>query len=516
MPSPHRRRKPLLPQYDVWLGVQARRQQSMFGFVPLRRPDFTPFVQALANIPHERFAALDAMLRDATVADIQRLMDDRALTAVELVLYFVDRIQRYDGRLLSVAELNPDALEIAAALDSMRKSGQSYGPLHGIPLLLKDNIGTGDALHTTAGAAVLLDARCDRDASVVARLRAAGAVILGKTTMSEWANYMSDHPASGWSAVGGQVRNPLGRFDVGGSSSGSGAAVAARLAVAAIGTETYGSIISPAGRCGVVGHKPTHGLVSRDRIIPITDATDTAGPLARNALDAMLVLAALAGEDEHDPATRIPRPALDVPTDFGAGALQGRRIGWVEHGARRLGDEQVRRAARGALVMVGAAVVDISLQLPGVDFGPIFDHGFKHGVAAYLEATAAPVCTLADVIAFNRCDLGRYAPRGQAILERAACSALSREAYDEMVQTNRERSLAAVRAVLAEHRLDFLLSFRPYAAYNMAGVPLLSLPVGVLPNGEPVPVLLAADLMQDAELLAAGRALQLALEAVHQ
>jgi amidase len=442
-------------------------------------------------------------------------MDDRALTAVELVLYFVDRIRRYDGRLFSVAELNPDALDIAAALDRTRQAGQSYGPLHGMPLLLKDNIGTGDSMHTTAGAAVLLDARCDRDAFLVARLRAAGAVILGKTTMSEWANYMSDRSASGWSAVGGQVRNPRGRFDVGGSSSGSGAAIAARLAVAAIGTETYGSIISPAGRCGVVGHKPTHGLLSRDRIIPITDATDTAGPIARNALDAMLVLSAMAGEDEHDPATRITRPALDLQDDIGADGLRGKRIGWMEFGARRFSDEPARKAARAALVAAGAEVADIELALPGVEFGPIFDYGFKHGVAAYLTATSAPVSTLEEVIAFNRRALRRYAPRGQAIIERAARSTLAEAAYDELVRTNRERSLEAVRSMLGKHRLDFVLSFRSYAAFNMAGVPLLSLPVGFLPNGEPVPALLAADLMRDAELLAAGRALQLVLADGH-
>jgi amidase len=513
MPA-HRRRKRLLPRHDVWLREQARRQHAMFGLAPLRRPNLAPFAEELARVTRERLAVLDTLVRDATITDMQRLMDDRALSAVELTLYFIDRIQRYDGRLYSVAELNPDALEIAAALDRMRQTGQSYGPLHGIPLLLKDNIGTGDAMHTTAGTAVLLDARCDRDAFLVARLRAAGAVLLGKTNMSEWANYMSDRSASGWSAVGGQVRNPHGRFDVGGSSSGSGAAVAARLAVAAIGTETYGSIISPAGRCGVVGHKPSHGLVSRDRIIPITDATDTAGPIARNALDAALVLEALAGPDQNDTATMALSPTrrsgLTPASD--PAVLHGKRIGWVEAGAHRLGDAPVRNAARAALITAGAEVVDITLDLPDVDFGPIFDYGMTHGVTQYLVATNAPVGTLAEVIAFNQRDLRRYAPRGQALLERAVRSTLTRAEYEELVRSNRERALAAVRGTLATHQLDLLLTFRPYAAFNMAGVPLLSLPIGYLTNGDPIPALLVADLGADAELLAAGRALELALQ----
>ena len=514
-PTGHRRHKRLLPRQDVWARAQARLQHALRDTPPLRALDFAPFDDALAGLSPARSAELDRRLRDASIPAMQRLMDAGALTAAELVLYYLARIRRYDARLHSVVELNPAALTDARALDDERRAGRARGPLHGIPILLKDNIGTGGEMHTTAGAAALLSAHCDRDAFLVTRLRAAGALILGKTNMSEWANFMSDRSSNGFSAVGGQTRNPLGRFDVGGSSSGSGAAVAARFAAAAVGTETYGSIISPSGCCGLVGHKPTHGLVSRDRIIPITDATDTAGPMARSALDAALLLHAIAGPDANDPATQgvSVRTDLDASTAMGADALRGARVGWLQPDVRRLGDAEAREAALAALRAAGAVLVDAPFAPPKVEFGPIMLHAFKHGVEAYLAATGAPVGSLAEVIAFNRRDMRRYAPRGQALLERAERQALTPDQYSALVRREREASLAAVRGVLREHRLDFLLSFHTYAAFNMSGAPILCLPAGRLAGGAPLALLLAADLERDAELLAAGQAFELARRA---
>ncbi|HWQ13688.1 MAG TPA: amidase family protein, partial [Roseiflexaceae bacterium] len=398
--QPRRRGPRPLTAADAYRRRQAALQHALRTFTPWRVLDFAPLEAALAQLPDARLAELECALRGATIPDMQRLMAEGALTAAELTLYYLARIRRHDvGRLRSVVEVNPEAPAIAAALDEERRVGRVRGPLHGIPLLLKDNIATGDRLHTTAGAAALLEAHADRDATVAARLRAAGAVILGKTNMSEWANFMTRRSSNGFSAVGGQTRNPHGRFDVGGSSSGSGAAVAARLAAAAVGTETYGSIISPAGQCGLVGHKPTHGLVSRDRIIPITDATDTAGPIARSVVDAAILLRALAGEDANDPATLGVQARLDGPDAPGAGAdgLRGARIAWLQHDARRAGDAEVRRATLDALRAAGATVVEAPFAPPKVAFEPIMLHGFKHGVNAYLEATGAPVHSLAEV-----------------------------------------------------------------------------------------------------------------------
>ncbi|MCX7706735.1 MAG: amidase family protein, partial [Anaerolineae bacterium] len=232
---------------------------------------------------------------------------EQALTAVALVENYLARIEAIDRagpRLNSVIEVNPDALEIAAALDRERAERGPRGPLHGVPILVKDNIDTADKMQTTAGSLALVGSRPAQDATVVARLRAAGAVILGKTNLSEWANFRSTHSVSGWSSRGGQTRNPyaLDRTPCG-SSSGSAVAVAANLCAAAVGTETDGSIICPSHINGIVGIKPTLGLVSRAGIVPIAHSQDTAGPMARTVADAALLLAALTGPDPRDPAT---------------------------------------------------------------------------------------------------------------------------------------------------------------------------------------------------------------------
>ncbi|HEV7815664.1 MAG TPA: amidase family protein, partial [Janthinobacterium sp.] len=245
---------------------------------------------------------------DAGVQLQQERMKAGKLTSHMLVSQYLSRIAAVDKagpRLNAIIELNPDALKIAAEMDRERKAGKVRGPLHGIPVLLKDNIATGDRMSTSAGSLALAGVRAARDSFVAARLRAAGAVIIGKTNLSEWANMRSTHSVSGWSGRGGLTRNPyaLDR-NTSGSSSGSGAAIAAGLATLAVGTETDGSIVSPSSLCGLVGIKPTLGLVSRSGIIPIAHSQDTAGPMARSVADAALMLAALAGVDASDAATR--------------------------------------------------------------------------------------------------------------------------------------------------------------------------------------------------------------------
>src|SRR5882762_3844374 len=272
---------------------------------------------------------------EATIEQLQQQMASGKLTSAQLTAAYLQRIAEVDRtgpKLNAVIELNPDALAIAAQLDAERKAGHLRGPLHGIPVLLKDNIDTADKMQTTAGSLALVGQKVPRDAGVTARLRAAGAVILGKTNCSEWANYRGNNSSSGWSGRGGQTHNPyaLDR-NPSGSSSGSGAAVSANLCVFAIGTETNGSIVSPASACGIVGFKPTVGLVSRDGIIPIAASQDTAGPMTRTVRDAALVLAAIAGTDGHDPATSaIPAGlAAELAAPLKPGALKGARIGIV-------------------------------------------------------------------------------------------------------------------------------------------------------------------------------------------
>src|SRR5262245_20502155 len=259
-------------------------------------------------------------------------MASGGLTSKALTQAYLERIEAVDPLLGSVLETNPDALEIAEALDGERRSNGPRGPMHGIPVLVKDNVDTADRMMTTAGSFALGDVRPVRDAFVVRRLREAGIVVLGKANLSEWANFRSTRSSSGWSARGGQCRNPYARDrSPCGSSSGSGVAVAANLCAVAVGTETDGSIVCPSSVNGIVGIKPTVGLVSRSGVIPVAHSQDTAGPMARTVADAAALLSALAGSDDDDAATSNARVERDYTAFVGADGLRGARIGVARH-----------------------------------------------------------------------------------------------------------------------------------------------------------------------------------------
>jgi len=384
----------------------------------------------LASMALAPARAADFPFAEATIDDLQTRMAAGSLTARELTAAYLQRIADVDRagpKLNAVIEVNPDALAIADALDAERKAGHVRGPLHGIPVLIKDNIDTADRMATTAGSLALVGAKPPRDAHVAARLRAAGAVILGKTNLSEWANYRGNNSSSGWSGRGGQTKNPhaLDRSPSG-SSSGSAAAVAANLCVVAIGTETNGSIVSPASACGIVGVKPTVGLLSRTGIIPISASQDTAGPMARTVRDAALVLAALAGPDPRDAATAaIPAElAGALSASLPAGALRGARLGVVRgpfgFHARM---EPLLDALVAALRAAGAEVID-PVKIPtlgkfGAAPGEVLSFEFKDGLNRYLAepGRVTPIKTLADLIAFNTAHRAEELPYfGQELL----------------------------------------------------------------------------------------------------
>ena len=358
--------------------------------------------------------ATEFAFAEATIAELQAQMNSGRLTSSALTSAYLARIAELDQagpKLNAVIELNPDALAIAAQLDAERQAGKVRGPLHGIPILIKDNLDTADRMQTTAGSLALVGQKPPRDAFVVARLREAGAVILGKTNPTEWANFRGNNSSSGWSGRGGQTRNPyaLDR-NPSGSSSGSGVAVSANLCVVAIGTETNGSILSPASANGIVGFKPTVGLVSRAGIIPLAVSQDTAGPMTRTVGDAALVLAAIAGADPRDEATaKIPAEMLvQLAAPLRSGALRGARIG-VVHGP--FGFHARMEPALAQLVEVlraaGAEVVDPvkinSLGKFGSATGTLLSYEFKDGINRYLAepGRVTPRKTLADLIAFN-------------------------------------------------------------------------------------------------------------------
>jgi amidase len=444
----------------------------------MRRRDFLLAVAAQSLVAGRPALASNARAvdrfpyRETTVETLRDRMLGGRLTARTLAaacLARMEAIDRKGPRLSSIIEINPDALSIAAERDRERKAGELRGPLHGIPVLLKDNIATRDRMSTSAGSLALQGVPVPRDAYLVTRLREAGAVILGKTNLSEWANFRSTRSSSGWSARGGLTRNPyaLDR-SASGSSSGSAAAIAASLAVVAVGTETDGSITSPAAVCGLVGIKPTVGLVSRDGIVPIAASQDTAGPMARTVADAAALLSALSGTDARDAATREARGHPDYTRFLIRDGLRGARIG-VARGyvSSHDGVQAVFDAAIAQLKALGAEIVDPVMLPERTTFADaefeVLLHEFKAGLASYLVefAATAPIRNLADLIAFNERERAREMPHfGQELLVMAQArggldSPAYREAAAKALRATREEG---IDKALAEHRLDALIA----------------------------------------------------------
>ena len=437
-------------------------------------PGPRPAPDAPVAAPPAPVPAPAADVEEATIAELQARMAAGTETARGLVAKYRARIAALDAAgptLRSVLELNPDADALADALDGERRAGTLRGPLHGIPILVKDNLDTGDRMMTTAGSLALEGTRAAQDAFVVARLRAAGAIILGKTNLSEWANFRGVGSSSGWSARGGQCRNPyaLARSPSG-SSSGSGVAAAASLCAAAVGTETDGSIISPASCNGLVGVKPTLGLVSRTGIIPIAASQDTAGPMARTVADAAALLTALVGPDPADSTTTAPHPARPAAAEDYARYLDPRALSGARLGVARAGFFGVNRnvdaianAALAQLTALGAILVDpadlaVTPELFAAEL-IVLTVELKVYLDAYL-ATRGPevkVKNLADLIAYNQQHAARELRLfGQEYFEQAAAkTGLADQAYvDARALCLRLSREEALDKVMAQHQLD--------------------------------------------------------------
>lgn len=353
------------------------------------------------------------VLNEITIDELQGHMQSGKYTSRSITEMYLKRIAEIDKKgpkINSVIELNPEALAIADSMDRERKAGKVRGPMHGIPMLIKDNINTGDKMMTTAGVLALVGNIASKDAFIVKQLRAAGAVLLGKTNLSEWANFRSTRSTSGWSSRGGQTKNPvmLNR-NPSGSSSGSGAAVAANFCAIAIGTETDGSVISPSSSCGIVGIKPTVGLLSRSGIIPISKTQDTAGPMARTVRDAAILLGVLTGVDAEDAITNesLGKAEKDYTKYLDANALQGKRIGIEKNFLK--GHEGVVALFNNAIDILrkqGATIVEVELlkltRAIGNVESTVLQYEFKDGVNHYLSTANSKMKTLADVIAFNK------------------------------------------------------------------------------------------------------------------
>jgi amidase len=398
-------------------------------------------------------------LEEATITQLQQWMASGKYSSrklCEMYLKRIDEIDRNGPALRSVLQINPDALSIADSLDVERKSGRVRGAMHGIPVLIKDNIDTHDRMTTAAGSLALAHSIAPRDSFVAERLRASGAVILGKTNLSEWANYRSTHSCSGWSGMGGLTHNPyaLDRTPSG-SSSGSGAATAASLCAIAIGTETDGSITSPSAAQSLVGIKPTVGLVSRAGIIPISRTQDTAGPMARTVTDAAILLGWLTGVDQRDEATSASaqHAQSDYTKFLDAGGLKGARIGIPRkrYFGYSAATDRIIGDAINAMRSAGAIIIDpIELGSGGDDEGTVLSYEFKAGVNEYLASLgpSSPVKTLADLIAFNSAHRNEEMPYfGQEIFETA-------EARGPLTDKVYLDALAACRLASRTHGID--------------------------------------------------------------
>lgn len=509
---------------------------ALSGFV------FPTFFASACQPEHSVVAGKDGVsdnfqLNELTIEQLQQKMAEGEFTSASLVKLFLERIDEVDKNgigLNSVIQVNPDARSIASGLDEERKNGKVRSLLHGIPFMVKDNIDTADKMMTTAGSLALVGHYASEDSPLVGALRQAGAVLLGKTNLSEWANFRSTRSSSGWSSRGGQTRNPYSlERNPCGSSSGSGVAVAANLCSFAIGTETNGSISCPSSVNGIVGLKPTVGLVSRRGIIPISKTQDTAGPMTRTVRDAAIVMSVISAADEKD-TTVLKRPAnlsSDYLRSLSPRGMEGKRIG-VEKKFLKV-HEKVDALLKVAITQMqaeGATIVEVDFveRLSSIKDNEykVLQYEFKDGLNNYLAGSRTEVRSLKDVIAYNKAHAETVMPFfQQEILEASEeRGALTEEGYLAALKTVVETSRAAIDGVLSEFKLDAICgpatgpswctdlvngdSFSGYGMGSgaaMAGYPSITIPLGAV-HGLPLGLLFLSSAYSEEALLSLGYA----------
>nr|MBC7611821.1 amidase [Pseudopedobacter sp.] len=494
---------------------------------------------------HSDFSADGFELNEITIDQLQSMMESGKATAKSITEMYLKRIDAMDKKgpaINAVIELNLDAVKIAEEMDKERRSGKIRGKMHGIPVLIKDNINTGDKMMTTAGALAMVGNYASEDAFIVKQLRAAGAILLGKTNLSEWANFRSDNSTSGWSGRGGQTRMPyiLDR-NPSGSSSGTGASVAANFCVIGIGTETDGSITSPSSMSGLVGIKPTVGLLSRTGIIPISATQDTAGPMGRTVKDAAIFLGVLAGVDEKDPVTKesIGKAKKDYTTNLSTAGLKGKRIGIEKSFLTRGNPEVVAIFKKSIDIMkkLGATLEEVDFRTKvyketGNTEGEVLQFEFKDGLNKYLATANAKVKTLADVIKFNEEHAKESMPffMQETLIESDAKDSLNSEKYKEAVAKS-TKSRGVISSTLKENNFDAIIGISngPAACIDningdygsgfsfsgpaaTAGYPHITLPMGML-HELPIGISFIGDAYQEEKLIQMAYAFEQASKA---
>jgi amidase len=471
----------------------------------LRPLDLTPFQDAIAALTSARAAEIETLVLTHDLADLQDMLWNGTLTSVELTTFYLSRIARHDDALRAFLELNPAALDEARAADAAFQAGNVVSLLQGIPVALKDNIETAGPMHTTANAAILLDNVATTDAPLVARLRAAGAVILGKTSLSEFAGVVSlGVPRGGSGAVGGQAMNPYGTFPTSGSSSGSAIAVAALLTHLSVGTETSGSLIAPGTDNGIIALKPTHGSIPGNGIIPLLSGNDTPGPMGRSVADVMALNAVLSG------AAGTTLPANDPI------ALGGVPVGLLATGiASNDPTGEILPRITTTLSTLGAQMIPADLTDPTgqIDaFTVLIGSGIRHEMMAYVTARHPDIATPEDLIAWNAADPANRAPFGQDLLTPLSQMSSQITAADHAAFTAdlRDAATNALNATFAATGAEILISTSSTHApfYATAGWPAVTVPLGLAGDGHPIGITLIGQAGQDAQLLAYAAAIE--------
>ncbi len=475
---------------------------------------WAPFLDELAAFSAQRYAALKPLILEKDVVSLQRAVAEGALTYAELTTFYIYRIREIeidDSRFLNaVIALNPDAIDNARSRDREREQGRTVAAdsMFGIPVLLKDNVGF-ERLPTSAGALALAENRT-ANAFIADRLIASGAIILGKANLSEWAYFFCSGCPSGYSALGGQTLNPYGRklFGTGGSSSGSGAAMAANLATVAVGSETSGSILSPASANSSVGLKPTTGILSRTGIVPISASLDTAGPITRNVADAVILFNAMAGFDESD--SMMPLLSEDFSLEYSEGKLDGKRLGIIDS----FEDDPFYQQAISLLTSNGAEAVHVSLDAPrNSRFSELLGGEMLRDLASYLEnfaSTNVSISSIVDLQAFNLEDPDLRAPYGQGLVDMMAELTLNPAELEALRAELQNAAGAQLEQLFASGRLDVLLSInnRTAGLAALANYPALTIPMGYEADGRPIGLTLIAPSFQEQVLIDVGAAFE--------
>lgn len=467
--------------------------------------DFSPFIEEMGKMSETRYDELKKIVVEKTIRELQDSMDAGQITSVELVIFYLKRIELYNPLHNAVLEINPDVLKLAKKADNKRKNHGKESLLLGIPIILKDNIGTKDKLHNTSGAKALEGSQAKKDAPVVNKIRKQGGIILGKANMSEWAYQMSSNGVCGYSALGGQTKNPYGIFDVGGSSSGSAVCAALNLASVTLGTETCGSIIYPASQNNIVGLKPTLGLWKTKRIIPIAQPFDTAGPMTRSVEDAALINYFLSDISDLN--------EKDFEINFKTGHNKQYKLGLIDnpiiHSYYRSEDEHLLDQAVEDLKKLGFTVDRIKIDEKAfeVDLDSPLEYEFKKGVSDYLKETRPDkhrIRRLKDIWKYNKKDLMTRAPYGQDLIKKSVFTDISKKECQEIIKRDRIICQNAIDSQLREYDGLISLSNHFSLVYAYAGYPALTVPAGFRSTGEPIGLTFVGGECEEDKLIAMG------------